>query len=86
MLCYDKRKGMAYVRSFTFMTDGRMPTQSLFSMRFVWVFSIEAVQVFISCFTRFQTCSAYEMDVEMRKQTHVSVFFNQAYFDCIVEV
>jgi hypothetical protein len=76
MLFYDNRKGMAYLRSLTFMTDRSTPTQSLFIMRFMWVFSIEAVQVSVSCFTCFQACSAYEMDMGMRKQTHVSVFFN----------
>jgi hypothetical protein len=66
VLCYNNAEGMAYFRSFAFMTDAKTPTQSLFNMRFMWVFSIEAVQVLISCFTCFQACSAYEMDTVMR--------------------
>ena len=79
---------MAYFRSLTFMTDGRTPTQSLFNMLFKLDCFIEAVQVSISCLTCFQACKClYEMENgRCENKTHVSVFLDQPYFDCIVEV
>ena len=86
VLCYENRKGTTYFRSLTSMMEGRMPVHSSLAMKFVAFFSIEAAQPSTCCFTFFQACTAREMDMETGKETYVSIFFDQPYFDRIIEV